>query len=88
MSPRDLIQRKFEQKWSDGQLLVLMSLAQHGDMRLRELVCETRMSTSGTWKCLLMCRDQGCIATRGEKRGNKTYRLSPSGTAALRRIFQ
>jgi len=88
MSPRDLIMRKFEQKWSDGQLLVLMSLGQHGDMRLRDIVNETRLSTSGTWKCLLMCRDQGCIETRSEKRGRKTYRLSPSGASALCKIFQ
>ena len=86
MKPKELIQKKFRTGWSDLQFLVLLELAERGEMRFTELVdnigYSTGVSNTGIWNALSNPTMENYII-KEKKQKWPVYRLSNEGMRAV-----
>ena len=86
MNAKTLIQRKFRDRWSDLQLLILLHLGQCQMVAYMELVREAGGSETGVWNALVTLRRLGAVDTF-EVAGRSMYHLTVEGRTAISRIM-
>lgn len=87
MSPKEFVRRKFRERWSDGQLLIMLTLAERGRMRFAQLVVETGVSETGTWNALSVICDMGCGERIDCAPHSREYQLTAQGKRSLARML-